>query len=82
MARYAMSKFANILFTYELQRRLKQAESGAIAVACHLGGSATELGEHSNFRHDCTPTSKAFPKLFRRRGFTNANGSHIKGCRW
>lgn len=46
MARYAMSKFANILFTYELQRRLKQAESGAIAVACHPGGSATELGRN------------------------------------
>ena len=46
MARYSMSKFANILFTYELQRRLKKANSSAISVACHLGGSATELGRY------------------------------------
>jgi NAD(P)-dependent dehydrogenase (short-subunit alcohol dehydrogenase family) len=46
MARYGMSKFANILFTYELQRRLKAANSSAISVACHPGGSATELGRH------------------------------------
>lgn len=46
MARYAMSKFANILFTYELQRRLQHARSEAIAVACHPGGSATELGRY------------------------------------
>ncbi len=46
MERYAMSKFANILFTYELQRRLTNAGSEAIAVACHPGGSATELGRY------------------------------------
>jgi len=46
MARYSMSKFANILFTYELQRRLKAVGSPAISVACHPGGSATELGRH------------------------------------
>jgi len=46
MERYAMSKFANILFTFELQRRLTTAGSEAIAVACHPGGSATELGRY------------------------------------
>lgn len=46
MARYGMSKFANILFTYELQRKLKKADSSAISVACHPGGSATELGRY------------------------------------
>jgi NAD(P)-dependent dehydrogenase (short-subunit alcohol dehydrogenase family) len=46
MARYSMSKFANILFMYELQRRLKEASSPAISVACHPGGSATELGRY------------------------------------
>ncbi len=44
--RYQMSKFANILFTYELQRKLAAADAQAIAVACHPGGSATELGRH------------------------------------
>jgi len=46
MARYSMSKFANILFTYELQRRLEKSNSSAIAVACHPGGTATELGRY------------------------------------
>ncbi len=46
MARYQMSKFANILFTYELQRKLTAAGSPAISVACHPGGSSTELGRH------------------------------------
>ena len=47
--RYAMSKFANILFTYELQRRLYKANSPAISVACHPGGSKTELDRHVPF---------------------------------
>lgn len=46
MQRYGMSKFANILFTYELQRMLEAAGASAISVACHPGGSNTELGRH------------------------------------
>lgn len=46
MGRYQMSKFANILFTFELQRRLEAAGSPAISTACHPGGSSTELGRH------------------------------------
>ena len=44
--RYQMSKFANILFTYHLQKLLEQTASDTISVACHPGGSATELGRH------------------------------------
>jgi NAD(P)-dependent dehydrogenase (short-subunit alcohol dehydrogenase family) len=40
---YAQSKIANLLFTYELQRRLEGAGAGAIAVACHPGYAATNL---------------------------------------
>ena len=39
---YARSKLANLLFTYELQRRL--AGSGTRALAAHPGGTATNLG--------------------------------------
>lgn len=46
MARYGMSKMANVLFTFELQRKLEAAGAPAISVACHPGGSATELGRH------------------------------------
>ncbi len=46
MGRYSMSKLANLLFTIELQRKLKAAGSSTICVACHPGGSATDLGRH------------------------------------
>jgi NAD(P)-dependent dehydrogenase (short-subunit alcohol dehydrogenase family) len=40
---YAQSKLANLLFSYELQRRLEAAGARAISVACHPGYSATNL---------------------------------------
>ena len=46
MKRYQMSKLANILFTLALSERLAQAQCGLKAVACHPGGSNTELGRH------------------------------------
>ena len=49
MKRYQMSKFANILFTLELDRKLKAISSGLLSVACHPGVSITELTRHSVF---------------------------------
>ncbi|MFV9634703.1 SDR family NAD(P)-dependent oxidoreductase [Mycobacterium neumannii] len=40
---YGQSKLANLLFTYELQRRLAADGAAAIAVAAHPGFSDTEL---------------------------------------
>jgi NAD(P)-dependent dehydrogenase (short-subunit alcohol dehydrogenase family) len=40
---YARSKLANLLFAYELQRRLEAAGARAISVACHPGFTATNL---------------------------------------
>lgn len=40
---YAQSKIANLMFTYELQRRLQASKADAIAVACHPGYAATNL---------------------------------------
>ena len=40
---YGQSKLANLLFTYELQRRLVTADAGLISVACHPGYAATNL---------------------------------------
>jgi NAD(P)-dependent dehydrogenase (short-subunit alcohol dehydrogenase family) len=40
---YAQSKLANLLFAYELQRRLAASEARAISVACHPGFAATNL---------------------------------------
>lgn len=36
---YAQSKLSNLLFTYELQRRLAAADSSAAALAAHPGGT-------------------------------------------
>ncbi|MEP1126617.1 MAG: oxidoreductase [Ilumatobacter sp.] len=44
--RYQQSKLANLLFMYELDRRLRAAGSPTIAVACHPGIAATELARH------------------------------------
>jgi len=48
-AAYAQSKLANLLFTYELQRRLKAAGSGTLAVAAHPGWARTELQRHAGW---------------------------------
>ncbi len=40
---YSQSKLANLLFTYELQRKFEAHGSDAIAVAAHPGFSATNL---------------------------------------
>ncbi len=40
---YGQSKLANLLFTYELQRKLEQADADLIAVAAHPGYAATNL---------------------------------------
>jgi NAD(P)-dependent dehydrogenase (short-subunit alcohol dehydrogenase family) len=44
---YAQSKLANLLFTYELQRRFESAGVDTIAVAAHPGWTATNLQSHS-----------------------------------
>src|SRR6266536_2561973 len=46
VAAYSQSKLANLMFTYELQRRLPGAGS-TIAVAAHPGLAATELTRNS-----------------------------------
>ncbi|MGH9260090.1 MAG: oxidoreductase, partial [Acidimicrobiales bacterium] len=47
IAAYGQSKLANLMFTYELQRRLASTGSTTIAVAAHPGGSNTELLRNS-----------------------------------
>ena len=43
VAAYGRSKLANLLFTYELQRRLANAHAATSAYAAHPGVSSTEL---------------------------------------
>lgn len=43
---YSDSKLANLLFTYELQRRLTAMGAGVLATAAHPGWTATNLQQH------------------------------------
>ena len=47
MTAYAQSKLANLLFTYELQRRLEASRAPTLALAAHPGAARTELMRHS-----------------------------------
>ena len=46
VASYGQSKLANLMFAYDLQRRLAAAKTKTIAVAAHPGVAATELVRH------------------------------------
>ncbi|MFI5621419.1 oxidoreductase [Streptomyces sp. NPDC051567] len=44
---YRQSKLANLMFTYELQRRLTGAGHGTLSTAAHPGGANTELAREA-----------------------------------
>ena len=44
---YGQSKLANLLFTYELQRKLEAAGTETLSVAAHPGWTETNLQQHS-----------------------------------
>jgi NAD(P)-dependent dehydrogenase (short-subunit alcohol dehydrogenase family) len=46
-AAYGQSKLANLLFTYELQRKLDAANQQTLAAAAHPGWTSTNLQQHS-----------------------------------
>lgn len=50
---YSRSKLANLLFTYELQRRLSAAGAPTVALAAHPGQSRTE------FTRDINPIARS-----------------------
>jgi NAD(P)-dependent dehydrogenase (short-subunit alcohol dehydrogenase family) len=50
---YGQSKIANLMFTFELQRRLGRAGSATLAVAAHPGFARTDLARHA-VRHPLT----------------------------
>ncbi|MFO7671034.1 MAG: oxidoreductase [Bacteroidales bacterium] len=47
---YGRSKLSNLLFTYELQRKLEAAKKGTIAVAAHPGVALTNLARYQEGR--------------------------------
>jgi len=60
---YAQSKLANLLFTYELQRRLVAAGRTTLAAAAHPGWSATNALRHSSMMRSLNPIFAQNPKM-------------------
>lgn len=62
-AAYGQSKLANLLFTYELQRKLQAAGSDTIAVAAHPGWAATNLQQNSGVLNFLNPFFAQTPEM-------------------
>lgn len=63
MAAYGQSKLANLLFTYELQRRLVAAGQSTLVVAAHPGWAATNAQRHSPLLKRLNPIFAQPPKM-------------------
>ena len=67
---YAQSKLANLLFTRELDRRLREAGAPALAIAAHPGSTKTNLQQHSRLMYGVVamfsqqPPDGALPTLY------------------
>lgn len=71
---YAISKLADILFTYEMDRRLKASNSPILSVAAHPGVTRTDLQRHidsevlpglfAQYESVMEPWQGALPSLF------------------
>jgi NAD(P)-dependent dehydrogenase (short-subunit alcohol dehydrogenase family) len=59
---YGQSKLANLLFAFELQRRLQARGAGAISVACHPGYANTNLQQVGPTLHG-SPVRVAFYRV-------------------
>ena len=60
---YGQSKLANLLFTYELDRRCRAADIDVLAVACHPGVASTNLG-YAGPRMQGSPLSETLVQLY------------------
>lgn len=63
VAAYGQSKLANLLFTYELQRRLAAKETEALALAAHPGWTATNLQAHTGLFSSLNPILAQKPEM-------------------
>lgn len=57
---YALSKLANLLHTYELDRRLRAAGHDTLSVAAHPGGSSTEITRNVAAMNMLMPLARPF----------------------
>jgi NAD(P)-dependent dehydrogenase (short-subunit alcohol dehydrogenase family) len=61
MGAYGQSKLANLMFTYELQRRLDAASEQTIALAAHPGTARTDLTRHMSALSNAAMGSRFAP---------------------
>lgn len=92
MRAYQASKLANLLFHFELARRLQQADMDCIATAAHPGASVTNLGRHlaSHWAYPLAsaalklvlnpPRKAAWPQLRAATDPAAANGDYFGPC--
>ena len=78
MKAYGRSKLSNLLFTYELQRKLEAAKKDTIAAAAHPGVAMTNLARHMEGRF----LFKILTPLFKRMAQDQAMGAlpQIRAC--
>ncbi len=79
MPRYRMSKLANALFLFELDRRLRAAGSPVMAVGCHPGLAGTDLGRHAGPLRVMTVLVKSDLQHARQGRLADAAGGHRAG---
>ncbi len=79
MSAYGQSKLANLLFTYELQRRFEAAGSGSIAAAAHPGWTNTNLQRHSGFLRGLNPVMGQTPAMGALPTLRAATGKDVRG---
>ena len=85
---YAQSKLANLLFTYELQRRFECASLDTIAVAAHPGWTVTNLQAHwwmlqvLNPFIGQKPKMGALPTLYAATAQDVQGGDYYGPCGW
>lgn len=83
LPRYQMSKLANLLHMFELDRRLGAAERATQAIGCHPGVAITELTRHLPFPlRGMTPLATPFFNSAAQGAWPTlqaATGAHVQG---
>ena len=83
LPRYQMSKLANLLHMFELDRRLSAAGRATQAIGCHPGVAITELTRHLPFPlRGMTPLATPFFNSAARGAWPTlqaATGAHVQG---
>jgi NAD(P)-dependent dehydrogenase (short-subunit alcohol dehydrogenase family) len=76
---YGQSKLANLLFTYELQRKLVAAGQRTLAVASHPGWTATNLQQHTGLFQLMNPIFAQKPEMGALPTLYAATAPHVRG---